>query len=185
MTKQKWLIVGLGNPGQEYVRSRHNAGFLFADAIASRLDLSFHASKSVESEVAEMITEDLRVVIAKPTTYMNASGRAVSRLIAQEGLSEHLDRLIVAYDDLDLEIGEYKLQQKKFPKVHNGIHSVIEYLGQEGFWNLRLGVDARKGDRTIPGHAYVLQALSSEERVTLDTVIQETSKEILTSYVRL
>ena len=169
------FVVGLGNIGRKYEETRHNAGFLFVDHLAERLGLSqkeFSEQQRLSAHVARAkrgFGED--IIFAKPTTLMNRSGQAARavveyysdtpRAVLQAPKEEY--RLIVAHDDLDLELGQYKLQHATGPKVHNGLNSVYQHLGTQQFWHLRIGIDTRQGDRSIPPHRYVLQKLRPKE----------------------
>lgn len=171
------VIVGLGNPGKEYEQTRHNAGFMFVDALAKRLQLPWKFEKKFTAQIAkgEIIyqgsTEDLCLI--KPQTFMNNSGQAVRSVLDYfypEILTQEPQHLVVAHDDLDLILGEYKLQ-KKGPKIHNGLLSLYQHLGFQDFWHLRLGIDTRHGERNIPPADYVLMKLSSAEQQQLEQVI--------------
>lgn len=152
------LIVGLGNTGLEYSKTRHNAGFLFLDELATQ---DFLETKKFKSEISKKDG----VILAKPTTYMNNSGEAV-QTIKQFYKLDNSDILVV-YDDLDIEGGKYKLQQKG-PHVHNGVNSVYKHIG-EGFWHLRIGIDFRNIEerKLIAGRDYVLGKFSEKENATI------------------
>jgi PTH1 family peptidyl-tRNA hydrolase len=165
------FIVGLGNPGPEYIQTRHNAGWLLLDKVAAAFEApSFSFQKKFQAEVSKVGG----LVFIKPQTYMNNSGQAVRSVldfynqpITQPGLKD----LIVFHDDLDLELGSYKLQLGTGPKVHNGLGSVYQHLGSQDFWHLRIGVDNRAGDRSMPGSSYVLKTLTADElKLMLDQV---------------
>lgn len=160
------LIVGLGNPGLEYSRTRHNAGFMFLDEIARQ---EFLEDKKFKAEIAKQGSKYL----AKPTTYMNKSGEAV-QLIKNFYKLENSEILVV-YDDLDIEGGKYKIQQKG-PHVHNGVNSVYQHIG-DGFNHLRIGIDFRTPEirKNIKGVDYVLGKFTDQEYNT----IEQTFKNIL------
>lgn len=166
MLKKKF-IFGLGNPGVEYHLSRHNTGFMFLDYLQQQLELpNFTFNHKFSSE----ISVDTQFILAKPQTFMNLSGQAVSKIIKYLGNTdlkelshEDLDKIFVVHDDLDLPIGEFKIQQGVGPKQHNGLLSIYQELGLENFWHIRIGVDDRKGDRSFPAESYVLQKLPQEQ----------------------
>lgn len=162
------ILVGLGNPGNEYVRTRHNAGFLVIDLIAQAFQMpAFSYKKNLFAE----ITKNNSMVMLKPQTYMNESGKAVRAVLEfyKDAVATPLvDNLLVIHDDLDIPFGQYKLQQSKKPKVHNGLTSIHAYIHEENFWYLRIGIDARQGDRSLPGQAYVLQQFTLEEKEKLE-----------------
>ena len=145
------LIIGLGNPDKEYLKNRHNVGHMVVDALKDKLPQETKAEKT--------------------TVYMNESGEEVSKL--KSFYKVDLEDLYVVYDDLDIPLGSYKISKGKSPRVHNGILSVIEKLGSEDFWHVRIGVDSREGDRTLSGKDYVLQNFTDMEKEQLDKVIEE------------
>lgn len=167
------FIVGLGNPGPEYADTRHNAGWLMLDVVATALGApAFTYQKKFQAEIAKVG----EVVLIKPHTFMNASGQAVRAVIdyyQKPSDSSGLATLVVIHDDLDLELGHYKIQLGTGPKIHNGLLSLYQHLGTQQFWHVRLGVDDRKGDRSIPGSSYVLQSFSTEQKATLLNLADE------------
>lgn len=174
------IIAGLGNPDQKYAHSRHNAGFIFVDYLATRLHLKFQAEKKLQAALAksEIIYrgESSDLLLIKPLTMMNNSGQALRAVLDYyypDALEEESNHLIVAHDDLDLELGEFKLQRGKGPKIHNGLQSVYQHLGMKNFWHLRLGVDSRQGLRNQPSAAYVLQKMSAAEERQLQQAVVE------------
>jgi PTH1 family peptidyl-tRNA hydrolase len=156
------IVVGLGNPGEKYGQTRHNAGFMFVDFLAEKLsggEFSFH--KKSQAEVLKF--GDL--LLAKPQTFMNDSGRSVQGLINFFGGDDfELEQLVVAHDDLDLAVGEFQFRLSKGPKIHNGLLSIYQHLDSQEFWHLRLGVDGRQGERSQSGRDYVLGRFSPVEK---------------------
>lgn len=161
------LIVGLGNPGGEYVFTRHNAGFRVVDELAQQLDISFQTTPKMFAEVAK----NTEYIVIKPQTFMNDSGKAVQA--ALHFFKLHPEDLTVIHDDLDIPFGSYKIQQGTGPKAHNGLTSIYASLGTREFNHIRVGVDGREADTAIPPKNYVLQPFSKEEEVVLKTVIEE------------
>lgn len=141
------LIVGLGNPGKEYEKTRHNVGFMVVDAFAKELgftnwkDEKYARGASCRGFV-ESCCED--VVLLKPDTYMNKSGEAVKKALHDLHLTEQ--DLLVVHDDLDLELGTLKLAYGSGSAGHNGVQSVIDTFGTKDFWRLRIGVGPKKGE---------------------------------------
>ena len=173
------LIVGLGNPGPDYVGTRHNAGFDVLDRLAQRLGVSLDprtATEAARSLVAEAAlppddaTEDATdeestgVALAKPLTFMNRSGQAVTALLDRYGLTP--DDLLVVYDDLALPVGSLRLRAKGSHGGHNGIRSLIEHLGSPEFPRLRVGV----GNSFPPGGQvdFVLSPFDAAERPAVE-----------------
>lgn len=154
------LIVGLGNPGKEYARHRHNVGFQIVDALARAHGLRFSRQKGAKAHVAEGRIAGQRVLLAKPQTFMNLSGQAVGRLAR----SQHIppERILVAYDDLDLPLGRLRLRPEGGSGGHKGMRSLIDVLGSQGFPRLRVGIDRPPG-RLDPAD-YVLLPFDAEQR---------------------
>jgi PTH1 family peptidyl-tRNA hydrolase len=153
------LVVGLGNPGREHAATRHNAGFWYADRLASRLSAPFAHESRFQSEIAK--TGDVRIV--KPLTYMNLSGRAVGALARFFG---HLPgEILVVHDELDLKPGEAKLKLGGGVAGHNGLRDIQAQLGSPDFWRLRIGIGHPR-DSALPQQAvvdYVLKPPRAEE----------------------
>lgn len=168
------LILGLGNPGKEYERTRHNAGFMVVDHFVissfSHFD-SWVLEKKFKSEVCEASIDGQKVLLAKPQTFMNSSGEAVAALVNYHKIDA--DDVLVIHDDLDLSLGSFKLQKGTGPKGHNGVLSVENCLGVKGFWRLRVGINARVGaihESPATGEEYVLNKFTTEELSTLSTL---------------
>lgn len=164
------LIVGLGNPGKEYEGTRHNAGFEFVNKMAG--GDRFGLNKKFEAEILEKDG----LILVKPQTFMNESGRAVRKIVDFYKLS--LDSLVIVHDDLDINLGEFKIQKGVGPKVHNGIASVEQSLGETNFWRVRLGIDNRKIQQTnLSGADYVLSRFGQDEREVFKGEIGEAIEE--------
>lgn len=166
------LIVGLGNPGDKYVKTRHNAGFLVVDCLNTK---RWTKSKSGLLEYSWLTPA---VELVKPQTFMNESGNAVNYAVKKHGIKP--DDLYVIHDDLDIKLGEYKIQFGKGPKDHNGVKSVDEALGTDQYWHVRIGVDDRSLDNRIPGEIYVLQDFLDVEKQKLDEEIKRVCKKLAT-----
>src|SRR3989344_1920843 len=159
-------VIGLGNPGAEYVATRHNAGVMLVDKLAQRLNSDYGWRKFYDAMVFK--TEDLWLVKTK-SVFMNESGKLLL------GLPE--GELWVAHDDLDLKLGEYKIQKGKGPKGHNGVESVENALKTKDFWRIRIGIDNRtSSSEPVSGEEYVLQRFTAEERGILERVLDEICK---------
>jgi len=131
------LIVGLGNPGRQYARSRHNVGWMIVDAFAEkfRIDISKHEKEALTGSGR---VAGGSVILAKPLTYMNRSGDAVKLLT--NAYLESLHDLMVVYDDFDLPLGKLRIRERGSPGTHNGMRSTVESLATESFPRLRCGV---------------------------------------------
>ena len=163
MSAKPKLVVGLGNPGEEYERTRHNVGFAVLDRLAEKLDCSFRKKWRFSAEVAEAAVADGgKVVLAKPRTYMNRSGSAVGALL--NWLKAEPGQLLVVVDDADLPLGQIRLRASGGSGGHNGLRSIIETLGgKEEFPRLRVGIGrSAPVGADITGH--VLGRFATQER---------------------
>lgn len=160
-----WIFCGLGNPGKEYEKTRHNFGFLTLSAFAEKHNLVFHLEPSLESEVAEYRQKAL---LLKPLTYMNLSGRAVKKALKYYG--ESPQNLLVIYDDLDLPLGRIKLLPKGGSGGHRGVSSIIEAIGTEDFPRLKLGIG--RPERGVNPKDYVLSPFKEEEWPIVQKVLE-------------
>jgi len=163
------LIVGLGNPGKKYEQTHHNAGFLFVDYVAKLLNCQTVKAKKNYEAIQQC--NNVAISFIKPLTFMNESGRAVAEILKNSPYS--VADLIVVHDDLDLRLGEFKIQKGKGPKVHNGVNDIEQKLGTKEFTRVRIGVDNREKENRLPGEAYVLQAFTEEELVILNVVFEK------------
>jgi peptidyl-tRNA hydrolase, PTH1 family len=157
----KYLIIGLGNIGDEYADTRHNIGFIVADALALSLKCSFSADRY--ASVAKGSLKGRQIVLIKPSTYMNLSGKAVRYWMQKEEIS--LENILVIVDDLALPLGSLRLRSKGSDGGHNGLISIIEILGTTDFARLRMGIgnDFAKGYQV----EYVLGRWTKEEEKIL------------------
>lgn len=169
-----YLIVGLGNPEEEYKRTRHNMGFDVVNEIASRYMVSLERKK-FDAIYGEAIIEGQKVMLIKPQTYMNLSGVAVKQFV--DFYKVPVEQVIVVYDDMDIEKGTMKIRKKGGAGSHNGMKSVISQIGSEGFPRIRIGIGAplHPHDRIN----YVLEKLSKEEYTILEQGIQKASMAII------
>jgi len=161
------IIIGLGNPGEKYKNTRHNAGFLLIDYLIEKFELD-KSSKLKNSNFYKLRNG---LVLIRPKTFMNNSGVAAREAIKWFDINVEED-LIVAHDDLDLPLGKYKYQFEKSPKDHNGVKSVENHIGTTKFHRLRIGVDNREG-RNIDGERYVLKKMSDQEISVLNSKFSE------------
>lgn len=158
------LIVGLGNIGNEYAKTRHNAGFLFADALQEKIAATpFKEEKKFKAFISEGNINGEKVLIAKPTTFMNLSGEAVSAIATFYKIP--IADIWVIYDDLDIPLGSIRIRPKGSPGTHNGIKSVTANLGTENFPRIRIGVEGRIAEhRRGEASDYVLSRFMKEEQ---------------------
>ncbi len=143
------MIVGLGNPGSKYKDTKHNIGFITLDEFAFQHKMVFNKTK-FEAIYAEAFIGSEKVLLVKPQTFMNDSGRAVRPLM--DYFNVEIKDLIVVYDDLDLPVGKLRLRQKGSAGGHNGIKSMIQHLATADFNRVRIGIDRPLGKQTVVQH---------------------------------
>lgn len=162
------LIVGLGNPGGKYDKTRHNAGFWFLDRLAARYGASFRPDSKFHGETAAVRHGDRQVILLKPTTFMNNSGRAVSA--AARFYKLPVDHILIAHDELDLPPGTARLKRGGGHGGHNGLRDMTA-LGSPDYWRLRLGI-GHPGDKNQVID-YVLKQPGKADRDLIDTAIDK------------
>lgn len=166
------LIIGLGNPGEKYIYTRHNIGFIILDKLATDLNIQFSEQSKFKGLTAEASFNDTKYILLKPQTYMNLSGESV-RLVSDFYKIEPKDILVI-HDDIDFEVGELKKQFSKNSAGHNGIADIIEKLGTKDFYRLRVGIGNPSTDSTSS-----LQARSGIQVASEDYVLRNMPKEDL------
>ncbi len=201
------IIVGLGNPGKEFEDTRHNTGFLALDKLKSQIinksnppagGPNFQFQKKFKAEILKLDAKryflDADLLLVKPQTFMNSSGQAVAKII--KFYKVKLKDLYLIHDDLDIELGEYKIQFAKGPRQHNGVLSVEKELETKDFWRARLGIKNKEkpayaletSHRLIQprsvrgasaGENYVLEKFSKEERAILEGLIDKVIRELI------
>ena len=159
------LVVGLGNPGSEYQRTRHNVGFRVVDKLASKLGWEWTERRSRAILASGTIGIE-KVVLAKPITFMNLSGLAVAELVRWYKIQP--EDLLVIYDDLDLPVGKIRLRARGSAAGHHGLQDIIHHLHTNAFPRLRVGI-GRPGNRHMKGKDYVLSLPTYDERILLET----------------
>lgn len=159
------LVVGLGNPGPDYVGSRHNLGFEVIDELIDRHHGSLRSSRAERALVDVVTIGGARVVLAAPDTFMNLSGESVSPLVKRHGITDP-SQVIVVHDELDLEPGRLKIKGGGGVAGHNGLKSIANHLGSRDFLRVRLGVG--KPPHPNAGKDWVLKRPSKADRDTFD-----------------
>lgn len=159
------LIVGLGNPGNEYKNTRHNIGFEVLDFIANKNGLQFRKDRKLNAMSVDMIVNGEKVLLIKPLSYMNLSGTVVFRYVNFYNLSS--TDVLVIQDDLDMEFGKTRILFDSSSGGHNGIKNIIEMLGTKEFTRLKIGISK---DKNIDTKDYVLGKFNEEERRSLDNL---------------
>jgi peptidyl-tRNA hydrolase, PTH1 family len=178
------LFVGLGNPGDKYEKTPHNAGFMALDRLriflgnTSAYDVGdWEFNKYAQSSVCIGKSDnERRFVLVKPLTFMNKSGDAVEYLLGKFEINPEKE-LVVFYDDLDIKLGDVKITKGKNPKGHKGLMSIFNSIKFHNFLSVRIGIDNRENEN-IPGEDYVLREYSDEELEILDKAIAESIKKV-------
>jgi PTH1 family peptidyl-tRNA hydrolase len=159
------ILIGLGNPEKKYANHRHNVGFIFIDHIyemlckESKNELNnFELNNKFRAKIIKLKN---KFILAKPQTYMNLSGIAVKKI--KDFYKVNFDSIFIIHDDLDIQLGEFKIQKGKGPKVHNGVSSIEAELGNKNFWRIRIGIENRNKEQKISGNDYVLNNFKLEE----------------------
>jgi len=168
-----WLVVGLGNPGETYASTRHNAGFLVVDELARRTGSKWKVHKS-RSDVAEIRLADQRTVIAKPKSFMNESGGPVAGL--RDYYKAEIENIIVIHDELDIDFGALRLKLGGGDNGHNGLKSIRQSIGSGEFLRVRFGIGRPPG-RMDPA-AFVLKPFASAERKELEFLVDRAADSV-------
>lgn len=166
------LIVGLGNPGEKYDRTRHNLGFMAADALVSEYSGTW--SKGFKGEYSEIFINGKKVFVLKPQTFMNLSGESVQPFCAFYKIA--LEDIVVVHDDMDMEFTRLKIRNGGSSGGHNGIKSIVQHLGTEKFPRVKMGIGKDLKKETI-GH--VLGKFSPDEAEKLDEFVKSSVKAIV------
>ncbi len=153
------MIVGLGNIGPQYDGTRHNMGFMVIDQIAKDYQLSFKHTSKMEAMTASGIINGEKVLLVKPTTFMNESGRSVKPLMDYYDVP--VEDLIIVHDDMDLPIGKIRLKAKGSAAGHNGLKSLINHLGTQGFHRVKVGIDHPGNSNVVD---YVLGKFKADQQ---------------------
>ncbi|MEK8072673.1 aminoacyl-tRNA hydrolase [Rhodococcoides navarretei] len=163
------LIVGLGNPGPQYEKTRHNVGFMVADALAGRVGSTFSSHKKSNSDIVQARLGTRSVIIAKPRTFMNLSGQPVAALA--RFFSVDPANVVVVHDELDIDFGSLRLKLGGGEGGHNGLRSISQHLSTKDYLRVRVGVGRPPG-RMDPA-SFVLKPFSAAERKDLGVVVEE------------
>ena len=169
------LILGLGNPGKQYQNTRHNLGqTIIKKFVETHFNASLTNKKSLESEIFEVGESSNKIIFAISTGFMNNSGTPVQKICQFYKIDP--SNIYIVHDDLDLEVGDYRIQFDRGPAGHNGIKSIIENLSTQAFHRIRLGIG--KPINNIPVEDYVLQPFSKSELDIINTTIPKIFEEI-------
>ena len=174
-TSLTYLIVGLGNPGRQYQASRHNIGFMLVSHLAEKLDIAFTRVQS-KALVTKSNYQGRSLILAKPQTYMNLSGHAVSSLVRFYKIQ--LDNLLVVYDDVDLPYGRIRIRPSGGSAGQKGMQSIIGQLGTQEFPRMRMGVGRPPGSKGAA--SYVLRDFSGEDAEFLPPILDRGVEAVIT-----
>ena len=167
------LIIGLGNPGKEYERTRHNTGFMVLDRLSEKLNIEISQNK-FKGLYGKGKYKGEDVLLLKPQTYMNLSGESVRQVMDFFKISQ--EDILVVYDDLDMPVGKLRLRQSGSAGGHNGINNIILHTGSQNFNRIRVGIDRSKYIKVVD---YVLSRFTSEEQEAIEQGVENASDAII------
>lgn len=173
------FIIGLGNPGLKYRKTRHNAGFMVLDFLASDLTnskVSWRNNKNLKSKTCQADFLNQELLLIKPQTYMNNSGQTIP-LIKKKYPKFDIKDLVVIYDDIDLDFGKIRIKDDSSSGGHNGIKSLIHHLGTQEFNRIKIGVNNDLRNK-IPADKFVLSHFSRDEIKEFENIFQKVSREL-------
>lgn len=181
MNKKNMLVIGLGNPGKEYEKTRHNAGFILLDQLQEKWDFPrFKLEKKFDAEISEGLQNDRKIILAKPQTFMNLSGKSVKKFLDFYKMIP--EEIIVIHDDLDIAMGTLKIATNSSSAGHNGVQSIIDEIGTQEFRRMRIGIGAKTSDSPtcrLGAHDFVLGKFSQQETKQIIDLIPQIEKDIL------
>jgi PTH1 family peptidyl-tRNA hydrolase len=167
-----WAIVGLGNPGRKYSRTRHNIGFMVVEEIASRYDIDLKEKEKYRIGRGSINGQDMLLI--EPLLYMNRSGTGVKEILAKFNIP--LERLIIIHDDLDMETGKLRIRRKGTSGGHKGIESIIQSISSKDFVRLKIGIGR---DKDITPEDYVLSRFRRDEISLIKKTIEKASDAVV------
>lgn len=165
-----YIIAGLGNPGKEYAGTRHNVGFDAIDCLVEKYNVNLNKLK-FNSVYGEININGEKVMLVKPVTYMNRSGIAISEIM--NFYKVPIENLIVIYDDIDIPVGALRIRPHGSAGTHNGMKSIVSFLGKDKFPRIRIGIDKNPD---IDLADYVLQRFNADERNKIDHIVKSASE---------
>lgn len=172
------MIVGLGNPGLQYEFTRHNIGFRIIDNLAREIETEFKKAKSYDSLFSRGKINNHNLILVKPQTYMNLSGKSVSKIVSYYRIS--FQDLLIVYDDLNLELGQIRIRKRGSAGGHKGVESIIQYLNSEDIPRLRIGIGKPSINSNFDYASYVLSNFNNNEKDKISEVIQLSTEAIKT-----
>ena len=173
--REIYIIVGLGNMGPKYAHTRHNAGFDVIERLEEKLNVRTRKKLFFPGELAETSEGDKRIILCRPTTFMNKSGECVRQLLRKYGCPP--EKMIVICDDIDLPPGRVRIRKNGGPGTHNGMRSIISCIGETGFPRIRVGTGDRPAGQDLV--EWVLGRYSPEERERMDAAFDRAAETAL------
>jgi PTH1 family peptidyl-tRNA hydrolase len=164
------IVVGLGNPGSKYEFTRHNIGFRVVDNLSRDMETEFKKAKSYYSLISRGMINNQKVILVKPQTFMNLSGRAVNRIVSYYKIP--YQDLLIVYDDLNLELGQIRIRKKGSAGGHKGMESIMQYLNSEDIPRLRIGIRNPSVSFNFDCMSYVLSNFNNNEENEIRGTIQ-------------
>jgi len=176
------LIIGLGNPGKQYENTRHNVGFMILDRFREIANFSdFKMNEKFNSYIAEKKDgSGEKILLVKPMQFMNRSGQAVRAIM--DFYKVPIENIVVIHDDLDINVGEYKISEDSSAAGHNGVQDIIDKISTQKFKRIRIGIEGaekRKDRGEIPGDVFVLQKFTDEELLEVLKLLEEIIDELV------
>ena len=175
MGKEICLIVGLGNPGEKYAHTRHNAGYDAMEKLAGKLGVSMRKRLLLKGMTARVKDGDRKIILCEPTTYMNNSGKCVKRLLRWYRCTP--EQMIVIYDDIDLPPGNVRIRKNGGPGTHNGMRSIVGCIGSQEFPRIRIGTGDRPAGADLV--EWVLGRSEGEERERMEKAFEHAAESAL------
>ncbi len=167
------IIIGLGNPGEKYQSTRHNVGFLTLNQLAKDIEAGpWQTSKKMEADLATKNYSGEKIILAKPQTFMNRSGESVKKM--SQYYKTNPEEMVVIHDDIDIPLGEIRIQQNRSAAGHKGVQSIIDQIQSQNFIRLRLGIKPQeKPEQT---EKFVVQKFLPEEKELIKKTIEKASR---------
>jgi len=172
------LIIGLGNPGKKYENARHNLGFLVIDELAEKININdWKIKMQFNANITRGDFNNKKIILAKPQTFMNNSGMAIKSITDYYKISA--ENILIIHDDIDLKLGEIKIQKNRSSAGHNGVQSIIDYLKTKDFIRIRLGIKPIDQETIIDIEKFVLQKFSKKEEFIVQKIIKKATALII------
>lgn len=170
------LIIGLGNPDKKYQKTRHNIGFRIVDAFAEKNNFpAFELNKKFETLISENILNNEKIILAKPQTFMNNSGKAVKKIV--KNLPSKSLKILIVHDDIDIEIGKIKTSENRGSAGHKGVQSIIDELKTKNFTRLRIGIRQPNQQKNAT-EEFVLRNFTKDEEKILKQIIKNVAEKV-------